>query len=169
MSFSHETPPLLRNRNVHYRDQKALTLNPIVIRMHPLHTLPPYFPKIHSNITFPSTSRSSDLSLPFSFPNQNTHVMSPTLTTRPTHLILIDLITLITTFGEAYKLLILLWNDLKKISLLHRVFSPLCLYIAAAYRVTQFISLACVTLFDQQCKIPNHTVEAVHFEAMTRM
>jgi hypothetical protein len=37
----------------------------------PVHICPPYFPKIHSNITLPSTRRSSEWSLPDRFSNQN--------------------------------------------------------------------------------------------------
>jgi hypothetical protein len=42
-----------------------------VSQMHPVHNLPPYFPKIHSNINFPSTFRYSKWSLPFWFANQS--------------------------------------------------------------------------------------------------
>jgi len=31
--------------------------------MHPVHTFPPYFPKIHSNIIFPSTPMSTEWSV----------------------------------------------------------------------------------------------------------
>jgi hypothetical protein len=39
--------------------------------MHPVHNFPPCFPKIHSNIIFPSTSTSSDLSLPSRISSHN--------------------------------------------------------------------------------------------------
>jgi hypothetical protein len=39
--------------------------------MNPVRILPPYFPKIHSNIVLPSMPRSSKWSLPFRFSNQN--------------------------------------------------------------------------------------------------
>jgi len=35
--------------------------------MNPLHTFPPYLPKIHFNITFPYLRRSSEWSLSFGF------------------------------------------------------------------------------------------------------
>jgi len=60
----HEIPCLLWNR-VH----KGPPMVPILIQMNPIHILPPYSLKIHSNIIFPFTPRSScDL---FRFPNQN--------------------------------------------------------------------------------------------------
>jgi hypothetical protein len=40
--------------------------------MHPVCNFPPYIPKIHSNIIFPSMPRSSQWSLPFRPSNQNT-------------------------------------------------------------------------------------------------
>jgi len=39
--------------------------------MHPFHSPPPYFPKIHFNIIFSSTTRSSKRFLPLRFSNQN--------------------------------------------------------------------------------------------------
>jgi len=44
------------------RSQKPTTV-PILIQMRPVHTFPPYFPKIHSNTIFPCTPRSSEWSL----------------------------------------------------------------------------------------------------------
>jgi len=43
---------------------------PILNHAYPVHTFPPYFPKIHSNITriFPHTPRSSEWLLPSDFP-----------------------------------------------------------------------------------------------------
>jgi len=35
------------------------TTCPILSQMNPIHNLPPYLPKIHSNIIFPSTPRPS--------------------------------------------------------------------------------------------------------------
>jgi hypothetical protein len=39
--------------------------------MHPVHTFPQYFPKIHSNIIFPSLSKPSKWSVPFKLSDQN--------------------------------------------------------------------------------------------------
>jgi hypothetical protein len=44
----------------------------VLIQMDPVHTLPPYFLKIHYNIILPSPPRSSKWSLPFRFPDLNT-------------------------------------------------------------------------------------------------
>jgi hypothetical protein len=41
---------------------------PILSQIHPIHKVPSYFPKIHSDITLPSTPSSSKWSLPFRFP-----------------------------------------------------------------------------------------------------
>jgi hypothetical protein len=71
-SASQEIPRLLWNPKVHYRVHNSPTLVPILSLMHPVHTFPPYFPNIHSNITIPSTPRSSEWSLPFRFSNQDT-------------------------------------------------------------------------------------------------
>jgi hypothetical protein len=46
-------------------------MNLPLVLMNLVHTLPPYLPKIHSNIFFLSTSRSSEWSLPYRFSNQN--------------------------------------------------------------------------------------------------
>jgi len=35
-------------------------LVPLPSQIHPIHNFPTYFPKKHSNITFPSTPRSSE-------------------------------------------------------------------------------------------------------------
>jgi hypothetical protein len=56
---------------LHYCVQKNLPLVPILSAMYPTHNFPPYFLKIHSNITLPSTNRSSEWSLLFSFSYQN--------------------------------------------------------------------------------------------------
>jgi hypothetical protein len=58
-SGSPEISRLLLNPNVHYRAHKGPELVPILSHIHPVHTLPPYFPKIRCNIIFPPTPRSS--------------------------------------------------------------------------------------------------------------
>jgi len=54
--------------------------------MHPLHTFPSYFRRIHSNIILPSTP--FELSFPFTFSNQNIVRIHPSracYTPRPSH------------------------------------------------------------------------------------
>jgi hypothetical protein len=61
-----EIPRLLWNPKVRFRVHKSPPLVPILSRMHAVHILSPYFPKIHSDI-FPSTPRSYEWSFPFRF------------------------------------------------------------------------------------------------------
>jgi len=49
-SASQEIPLDLYNPKVHYHVHKSSTLAPILRQKHPVHTYPPYVPKIHSNI-----------------------------------------------------------------------------------------------------------------------
>jgi hypothetical protein len=67
-SASQEIPCLLWNPKVHYRVHNSPPLIPVLDQMHPVHTFPPFFPKIPSNIILPSTPRSSKWSLPFRSP-----------------------------------------------------------------------------------------------------
>jgi len=60
----------LRNPKVHYRVHNSPSLVPILGHMNSFQNFPPYFPKIHSHIMLPSTSRSSECSLLFRFSNQ---------------------------------------------------------------------------------------------------
>jgi len=64
---SQEIPLLLYNPKFRYRVRKSPPLAPILSQMHPLYAFSPSFPKIHSNIIFPSMSRSSRVV--YSFPS----------------------------------------------------------------------------------------------------
>jgi hypothetical protein len=67
-SASQEIPRLLWKPKVHYRVHRSRQLAPVMILMNPVHTLPNYFSKIHSNIILPPTLMHSEWSLPFRFP-----------------------------------------------------------------------------------------------------
>jgi hypothetical protein len=58
-SASQGIPHLLWNPKVRYRILKDPSLVALLSQIHPVHTHPPYSPKIQSNIVFPSTPRSS--------------------------------------------------------------------------------------------------------------
>jgi hypothetical protein len=104
-SSSQEIPRILWNPEVHYRVHKRLPLVPIPSQMNPVHTFPPYFSQVHSNIILPLC-----LGLPSGlFPSDfRTKILYGFLivlvrATCIAHLILLDLLPLI-IFREAYKL-----------------------------------------------------------------
>jgi len=66
-----KTYHLLWNPNIHDRVHKSPPMVPILSEMHPVHTLPDSFPKIHSNIIFLTTHTSSEWSLPFKYSDQS--------------------------------------------------------------------------------------------------
>jgi hypothetical protein len=72
----------------------------------PVHTFPPYFPKIHFNIILPSTPTSSSDLFPLGFPTKILYALyiSPTRATCPAKVILLDLVTLI-IFNEEYNVM----------------------------------------------------------------
>jgi len=78
-SGSQQISRLLWEPKVLYRGHNSPLLVSILRQMNPVHTFPPYFPKVHSNIMFPCTSRSSERSLSFRFSDQNfvMHFSSP--------------------------------------------------------------------------------------------
>jgi len=84
-SYSQEIPRLLYNPKVYYSVHKSPLLVPIISQMHTVHIFPIYFPKIHSNIIFPSTHRSSKWSLSFTSSNQNICISHLVRVTCPTH------------------------------------------------------------------------------------
>jgi hypothetical protein len=57
--------------DVHYRVHNRTLFDPILSQMNPGHNFSSYFPNIRSNIIFPSTPMSFELSLTFNFANKN--------------------------------------------------------------------------------------------------
>jgi len=88
-SASQEILLFLLNPKVHYRTHKHPPLVPILSQKNPVHTLPPYFPNIHSNMIFPSMPRSSKWSLSFTFSNPSivhiSHISHARYMPRPSH------------------------------------------------------------------------------------
>jgi hypothetical protein len=67
---------LLWNPKMHYGTHSSPPMVLTLIQMHPVHTFPPNFPKILSNIILPSMPTSSEWSQPWIFYNQNTVFIS---------------------------------------------------------------------------------------------
>jgi len=89
-------PDVLQNLKVYYQVHKSLSLDPVLSQMHPIHTFPPCFPKIHSNIIFPSIHRPSMWYLPLIFWSEvYEFLILPMHATCPAHITLLDLFTLI--------------------------------------------------------------------------
>jgi hypothetical protein len=103
--LSQEISRLVWNPKGHYRVQKRPPLILILSQMLSVHTLLPYFPKLHSNIIFLSTPMVSEWSLPFRISNQKfyefflSHACYIHLPSRPP-----DLITII-IFGKVLELI----------------------------------------------------------------
>jgi hypothetical protein len=74
---------------------------PILSQISPIHTTPSHLPKPHFNINLLSTFRSSECSLSFwlSDKNCNAFLLFPMRAIFPAHLILLQLILIITSYG----------------------------------------------------------------------
>jgi hypothetical protein len=81
---------------------KIQPLVPLLSQMTPVHIFSPYFRKIHSNITFPSTLMSSRGLFPSGLQTKILHALliSPMRATCPAYHILTDLITLLISGGR---------------------------------------------------------------------
>jgi hypothetical protein len=73
---------------VRYHVHKSPPLAPVLSQMYPVHTFPSHFPKICSNVIFPSTPRYSEWTLSFKFfrPKFCTHFSSLLFVIRAVHI-----------------------------------------------------------------------------------
>jgi hypothetical protein len=96
-SAGQKIPCLLWNPKVHYRVHKSSPPVPTLSQMNPVHTFPPYFPKVHSNVIFTPMHKSSDWSLISGFQTKTLYafLISAMHAECPSHIILLHLITLI--------------------------------------------------------------------------
>jgi hypothetical protein len=104
-SSNQEIPSVSWNPKVHYCVHKSSPLVPILSQMNPVHAFPPYFPKIHSSISLPSTRSLLSGLFPSGFPTKISYAFPIPIMHAPcpTHLTVLELIILI-IFGEEYKL-----------------------------------------------------------------
>jgi len=103
-SSGQEIIRLLWNPKVQYHVHKSPQLVPILIQIHPIHTFPLYFSKVHPIIILPSALRSSEWSLPFRFSDHFvfiSHLSHTCCMLRPSHPPLFDHPN---NICEAYKL-----------------------------------------------------------------
>jgi hypothetical protein len=86
----------LWNPKSHYRFHTSPPLDPILSHLNTVRPIGNYLPKVHLNVIFPPTPRSSQWSLALGPPNQNpvNTFPLPMCATCPARLILLDLITL---------------------------------------------------------------------------
>jgi len=70
-SVSQKIPTFYGTQKILYHVHNSQPLITVLSHMHPLHSFPSYFPKIHSNIISLPMPRSSEWFLPFRFSDQN--------------------------------------------------------------------------------------------------
>jgi len=97
-SSSQQIFRILYNPNVHYRIHNSTPFAPTRSRNNPIHVSPTYFLKKHFKIVLLFTPIPLNPFLSLKFCNETLYefTFSPTHVTRPTHFILLDLITHIT-------------------------------------------------------------------------
>jgi len=93
---SREISRILWNAEVHYRVHKSPLMVPFLSQLHSVHNFTHYFPKIHSNIIFPSMSRFSDQNFICISCLSHACYLS--------HLVILFDLMILIIFGEAYKL-----------------------------------------------------------------